>query len=318
MTVLSAEPRPASGRRAPICVAIVTDDPGWHGKRLRRAFEARQVETRYVSLLHCRIDLAQGIEGLVLPGFEETLPDGVFVRGVPGGTLDQVVLRLDVLHALRELEIPVYNDPRAIERTVDKGMTSFLVQRAGLPTPPTCVTESPDQAEAFLRQETALGNEVVVKPLFGSQGVGLRRLKALADLPRPEECNGVWYLQRYVETGPGDGGWHDWRVFVIAGAAIAAMVRRGTTWVSNVAQGGRCEAVPLEGELQRLAVAACTAVGTDYAGVDLVRDQAGELQVLEVNSMPAWKGLQSVTQQDIARSLVDDFLARRVSASLSG
>jgi len=85
--------------------------------------------------------------------------------------------------------------------------------------------------------------------------------------------------------------------------------------VNNVAQGGRCEAVALEGDLQRLAVAACAAVGTDYAGVDLVRGRAGELQVLEVNSMPAWKGLQSVTQPDIAQSLVDDFLTRRVAVS---
>jgi RimK family alpha-L-glutamate ligase len=315
MTVLSALPVSAHGHGSPLRVAIATDDPGWHGKRLRRAFEARQVETSYVSLLRCRFDLADGIEGLAIPGFEETLPDGVFVRGVPGGTLDQVVLRLDFLHALRELDIPVYNDPRAIERTVDKGMTSFLVQRAGLLTPPTVVTESSEEADSFLREEIGRGHEVVAKPLFGSQGVGLRRLKAMADLPRPEQCNGVWYLQRYVETGPGDGGWHDWRVFVIAGQAIAAMVRRGTSWVNNVAQGGRCEAVPLEPDLQRLAVAACAAVGTDYAGVDLVRGRAGELQVLEVNSMPAWKGLQGVTQQDIAQSLVDDFLTRRVAVS---
>jgi glutathione synthase/RimK-type ligase-like ATP-grasp enzyme len=32
--------------------------------------------------------------------------------------------------------------------------------------------------------------------------------------------------------------------------------------------------------------------------------------VLEVNSMPAWKGLQSVTEQNIAQLLVDDLLAK--------
>ena len=289
-------------------VAIVTDDPGWHGARLRRAFEARGVEPRYVSLLDCCLDLAARHHGVCIPGFESALPDGVFVRGVPGGTLEQVVLRLDVLHALRELGIPVYNDARAIERTVDKGMTSFLLGRAGLPTPPTCVTETPAQARAFLLAETAAGHEVVAKPLFGSQGVGLRRLNAEADIPDALECGGVWYLQRYVETGPGDAGWHDWRVFVIGGAAVAAMVRRGASWVNNVAQGARCEAAPLEPELVRLAVGACAAVGTDYAGVDMVRAGDGRLQVLEVNSVPAWKGLQGVTGVDLAARLVDHFL----------
>src|SRR5579859_4147885 len=131
-------------------VAILTDDPGWHGARLREAFLTRGVDASFASLRDCRFELHRAGRSVVLPGFEDRLPDGVFVRGVPGGTLEQVVLRLDVLHALRELDIPVYNDARAIERTVDKGMTSFLVDRAGLPTPPTCVTETAARARAFL------------------------------------------------------------------------------------------------------------------------------------------------------------------------
>lgn len=297
-------------------IAIATDDPGWHGKRLQRALRARRAEVSFFSLRECRIDLTHGCRGLVIPGFERQLPDGVLVRGVASGTFEQVVLRLDVLHALRELGIPVYNDGRAIERTVDKGMTSFLLARAGLPTPPTCVAETPAQARAFLLRETGAGHDVVVKPLFGSQGVGLRCLKAGADIPDVPECNGVWYLQRYVETGAGDGargGWHDWRVFVIAGVAVAAMVRRGATWVNNVAQGGQCEAAALDHDLERLAIRACAAVGADYAGVDLVRGRDGRLQVLEVNGVPAWKGLQGVTRIDLAERIVDDFLSRRVA-----
>lgn len=294
-------------------VAIVTDDRGWHGARLRQAFRDRRVDVRLVSLRHCRIDLTRGRHGIGIPGFERRLPDGVFVRGVPGGTLEQIVLRLDVLHALRELGVPVYNDARTVERTVDKGMTSFLQHAAGLATPPTCVTESPARARAFLLRETATGHDVVVKPLFGAQGVGLLRLTAGSDIPDGAQFNGVWYLQRFVETGAGGGGWHDWRVFVIGGVAVAAMVRHGITWVNNVAQGGRCEPAPLDDDLVRLAVRASTVVGADYAGVDLIRDGAGRLQVLEVNGVPAWRGLQSVTRIDIAERLVDDFLSRRLA-----
>lgn len=294
-------------------VAIVSDDPGWHGARLQRAFQARRVDVQFVSLRDCRIDLTHGGHGLCIPGFEKRLPDGVFVRGVSGGTLEQIVLRLDVLHTLRELGVPVYNDARAIERTVDKGMTSLLLDRAQLPTPPTCVTESPAQARAFLLRETAAGHDVVVKPLFGSQGVGLRCLKAGMDIPGATDCNGVWYLQRYIETGAGEGGWHDWRVFVIGGVAVAAMVRHGVTWVNNVAQGGRCAPAALERDLERPAVRASAAVGADYAGVDLVRDRDGRLNVLEVNGVPAWKGLQGVTRIAIAERLVDDFLSRRLA-----
>jgi len=116
---------------AALRIAIVTEEPGWHGAELLRALEARNAEVRFVSLRECRLELARAGSGIVVPGFEDRLPDGVIVRDVPGGTLEQVVLRLDLLHALRELGVPVYNDARAIERTVDKGMTSLLLQHAG-------------------------------------------------------------------------------------------------------------------------------------------------------------------------------------------
>jgi glutathione synthase/RimK-type ligase-like ATP-grasp enzyme len=97
-------------------------------------------------------------------------------------------------------------------------------------------------------------------------------------------------------------------VFVIQGKAIAAMVRHGASWVNNVALGGRCEALPVSGELISLAEAASKAVDINYCGVDIIRDQDGKAYVLEVNSIPAWKGLQGVVDVDIAQALVDDCL----------
>ncbi|MBI3527992.1 MAG: RimK family alpha-L-glutamate ligase [Betaproteobacteria bacterium] len=293
-------------------VVILTDDPGWHGARLREAFLSRGVETSFASLRDCRFDLHRPGRSVVLPGFEERLPDGVFVRGVPGGTLEQVVLRLDVLHALKLLGVPVYNDGRAIERTVDKAMTSFVLANAGIPTPATWVTESESEAAAVVRAEIAAGREMVVKPLFGSQGVGLKRISAVDDLPPGAHYDGVYYLQRYVESG--NTGWHDWRVFVIDGVAVAAMKRQGKSWITNVSQGGTCAPVDLSEheDLRVLAQKACSALQMDYAGIDLIRDRDGRLQVIEVNGIPAWKGLQSVTRDSIARMLVDDFVDRHL------
>lgn len=297
--------------RPPIApIVVVTEDPGWHGMELQRALERRGAAVRFVSLRACRLDLTGSAPSVVLPGLDGRLPGGVLVRDVPAGTLEQVVLRLDLLHALRELGVTVYNDARAIERTVDKAMTSLLLRRAGLPGPPTSVTESVDEARAFLEREIAAGHEVVAKPLFGSLGVGLRRLGPGAELPDPAETGGAWYLQRYIETGSAEGGWRDYRVLVVGGAAVAAMIRHGASWVSNVAQGARCEPAPAEPQLERLAVAAATAVGAGYAGVDLVRDRAGALHVLEVNGIPAWRGLQGTVGVDLAERVVSDFLTR--------
>ena len=93
--------------------------------------------------------------------------DLVLVRAVPGGSLEQVIYRMDALHQLENLGIRVVNSPGAIEKMVDKYYTSSLLQKAGLQVPETLVCEDLGSAvEAF----QALGKDVVIKPLFGSRG----------------------------------------------------------------------------------------------------------------------------------------------------
>ena len=128
-------------------VAIFTDETGWHTRQLQAAMRARGAEGRCIDLEDCRIDTDASWHGLVLPGFGDALPDAAIVRGIAGGTFEQVTKRLGVLHALRELGVPVYNDARAIERSVDKGMTSLLLHAAKVPTPSTWAMESPAQAQ---------------------------------------------------------------------------------------------------------------------------------------------------------------------------
>jgi tetrahydromethanopterin:alpha-L-glutamate ligase len=295
-------------------LAIFTDAPSWHGRELKRAAKARGFDARYVSLARCYFDL-ENRHGLVIPGFEKRLPDAAFVRAIPAGTFEQVTLRLSLLHALRELGVVVYNDARAIEKSVDKAMTSFLLHRAGIATPATWVTEEGAVARRVLIKETESAGELVMKPLFGAQGEGLQRLATGMTLPDMESYRGVAYLQRFVDAR--EKGWHDWRVFVAGGRAVAIMRRHGKSWINNVAQGARCEASEPDGELAHLAERATEALGLDYSGVDLMRDHIGRAFVIEVNGIPAWKGLQSVTTTSIAQVLVDDLIERRIGRRLS-
>lgn len=288
-------------------IPVFTDDPGWHGNRLKQAFAVRGYQAVFISLKDCVLDLTARSRGVIIPGFD-ALPQFAFVRGVPGGTLQQVITRLDILHALEILGVRVYNSGRAVERTVDKAMTSFLLHHHGVATPDTWVCESRHQAHEIMSREITENSPLVIKPLFGSQGHGVRMIKKGDALPVPMEAHvdGLYYLQRYVDSG--EGAWHDHRVFVIRGRAMAAMVRYGESWVNNVALGGICEALAHDTELGALAEAAAKAVDIDYCGVDIIRDRHGNLYVLEVNSIPAWKGLQGVVDVDIAQALVDDCL----------
>jgi alpha-L-glutamate ligases, RimK family len=289
-------------------IALITDERGWHSARLEDAFATYGFESTCVSLSDCYLELSAEKCGVFLPGFEDHLPAAVFVRGIAAGTLEQIVLRLDVLHALKALDVLVYNDARAIERTVDKAMTSFLLRCAQIPTPPTWVCESTERARHLIQQETARGRRLVMKPLFGSQGSGLRLIDRLDALPELEEYGGVYYLQSFIERGAED--WYDWRVLVVEGHARTAMRRHNHHWVTNCAKGARCEPVTVSGELGTLAEAASRVVGADYAGVDLMCDQAGRLLVVEINSIPAWRGLQSVSCLDVAGCLAAHLVSR--------
>ncbi|HSF48203.1 MAG TPA: RimK family alpha-L-glutamate ligase [Burkholderiales bacterium] len=285
-------------------IVIFTDDPGWHAQELKRAFSSIGREVEICSLTKCRFDSSRG--GLVIPGFETRLPEGAFVRQIGPGSLEQVVMRLDILHALAELGVPVYNSPRAIERSVDKAMTSFLLHRAGVPTPPFFASEDSPAARVHFAREASAGRELVIKPLFGSMGNGLARLSGEDEFPDLALYEGVAYLQAFIDSGE----WHDFRVFVVGGRALSAMIRRGLSWINNVAQGGRPERVELDSQLANIAVRASTALHMDYAGIDIVRGHDGGYRVLEVNGIPAWKGLQQVSEIDLAQALADDFVRR--------
>jgi RimK family alpha-L-glutamate ligase len=283
--------------RIPIFTDEVETQGGWHGAQLAKAFASRGVEAVFVSLRDCVIDLSQQWPCIHIPHFDE-LPKIAFVRGIAGGTLQQITTRLNVMHILKMQNVLIYNDAKAIERTVDKAMTSFLLHQSGIKTPRTWVCESRQAAHAVINQQKAL----VIKPLFGSQGQGVRLVSESPPLPMDKHVDGVFYLQSFVKST------HDYRVFVVNNKAIAAMRRSGEGWLHNVALGAKCEAIHCA-DILELAVQASKILGISYCGVDVIRDENGELYVLEVNSIPAWRGLQNVAQINIAQVLVDDCLS---------
>ena len=227
--------------------------------------------------------------------------DVVLVRGIPRGSLEQVVFRVDVLHALAAGGVRAVNSAHAIERTVDKFLASTLLARAGLPTPRTIACERPaDAMEAFAE----LGGGVIVKPLFGSMGFGMVRVDdpdvAQRMFRALEVERAVYYLQ---ETLPHAG--RDVRALVVGDEVVASIERTGDGWRTNLACGGRARPVRLDPEQEDLCVPAAAALGADYAGVDLVRAPDGRYYVVEVNGIPGWQGVERATGVDVAAALTE-------------
>jgi RimK family alpha-L-glutamate ligase len=287
-------------------IALLSGGDGWHIRDLMRAaadigHSATPVDFRTVSARVC-------LQADALDEF-----DAVIVRTMPPGSLEQVVFRMDRLNALARRGVPILNPPRALEICVDKYLALVQLQAAGLRVPETIVCQN---AEAALEAFATLGGDVVIKPIFGSEGRGMMRVSdpelAWRTFRTLERTDAVLYLQRFVPHP----GW-DLRAFVLGGRVLAAMKRTaGNDWRTNVAQGAKADAVRLTSEQESLALRAAESVGAIAAGVDLLPGPAGELYAIEVNAVPGWKALAPATGIDVARALVEQ-VARHQTADTS-
>lgn len=285
-------------------IAILSSGTGWHVRDLQRA-------SRELGHLAEAVDFRKVTAGVGVAFDSLAAFDGVLVRTMPPGSLEQVVFRMDVLHRVQARVGTVLNPPAALETCVDKYLTSARLSAAGLPSPPTILCQHADLAmEAF----AMLGGDVVVKPLFGSEGRGMIRVSdpetAWRAFRTLERLQTVLYLQQFIRHP----GW-DLRVFVMGNRVLTAMRRsaRGD-WRTNVAQGGYAEPVHLTSVEADLALRAAAAVGVPIAGVDLLPGPNGKLYVIEVNAVPGWRALAPVTGIDVAREVIV-FLTRGVDAA---
>jgi RimK family alpha-L-glutamate ligase len=270
---------------------------------MQSALAARGHEVVAIPATRLQSEVDEAGEVRVL-GPDETPLDALdllIVRGLPRGSLEQVIFRMDALHVLAEQGVRCVNRPRAIERTVDKSWASALLALAGVRTPPTVVCERYEDAMLAFDE---LGGDVVVKPLFGAMGNGIVRVEdrdvahrvfRALDLERT-----VYYVQRTIAPI----GRRDLRVLVVGGEIAGAMERTTDSWRANIARGARPRAVRLSEEEQHVALAAVAALEADVAGVDLLTGPDGEPFVLEVNGIPGWQALQSVCECDLTARVV--------------
>ena len=235
--------------------------------------------------------------------FNHLKPKAALVRGFGAAPTQKIFFRLDLMSAIEEYGIKLMNSRASLEIASDKFLTSIFLEQYNIPTPRTIICEdTSDALEAY----DELGGDIVLKPLFGSKGIGVTRIndKAFAEnvLYSLGQLNTVFYLQEFIEHHN-----RDIRVLVLGNKAIAGMYRKSNNWKTNVHAGARVEAIELTKEIEELAIRAAIMTKTEIAGVDLIETEQG-LKVLEVNSIPGFTGLQKITNFNIAEEIVSYFL----------
>ena len=170
-----------------------------------------------------------------------------------------------------ELGVVVWNDARAIERCVDKSMTSFLLaprrpadaRRPGRWNPPKPRARSSNAK----RRPRAAGAQAAVRR--AGQGLAAHSTRRTT-CPRPEEVAGVYYLQRFAAER--SAGLHAiTALFVLRRPGDrgddAPRARPGSPMSSRAANPWPSRAIP------RWSVSRSRrreAVGADIAGVDVI------------------------------------------------
>lgn len=229
----------------------------------------------------------------------------LLIRPIGRGSLEETIFRLNLLHSISRMGLPVVNPPSSIEKAVDKYYTLALLSEAGIKVPRTVVTENVSEALHAFRQ---FEGDAVVKPVFGSRGIGTARISNEDVAERAFRTlrflKHVIYVQEFIQHGT-----RDIRIFVVGTRVVAIMFRIADSWKTNVSKGAKPTPLKWTSEMEELAIKSSNTIGTEIAGIDLL-ESGNELLVTEINSQPGWRGLQTTTRTNVADEIASYMIAK--------
>ena len=276
---------------------ILTEKEGWHYQQLKLSLTKlnHSVDSACIS----DISIILNNNEAILENKGERLPkiDNIIVRFIPGGTLEEIVFYLNILKILESMNVRVVNNASSIESTVDKLYTSYLLNHNNINCPKTYVMRGQEAASKFI-SNYHYESKLIYKPLFGSQGDNIRLIDGSSDLDKLDNQTNIYYFQEYLENRPN----YDYRVLVINNnnnIKYFYMTRYGDTFVNNFSKGAKCVRENLNEEVIELAIKSSKLLNIDFCGVDIIEHNQ-KYYVIEVNSIPAWKGLQKVESANIS------------------
>jgi len=295
-----------------VAISSIGQKLRWHELQLKRVLDKKNISTIFFPLK----DTIANYSGSTLRVHYNNSNlinelSGVLVRGSGIGVLEQIYFRMNVIRLFEHSGIYVVNSATAIERASDKLFTSMALDGINISVPPTIVAQKIDDAMNFFRNY----KDIVIKPLFGSRGKGITRIKdevtAYLIFETLEQFNLTIYLQKFIPHGN-----RDIRALVVGDQVIAAMYRvaENNGWKTNVSLGATPELCELDDKLKKICVRAAQIIGCEIAGIDIMipeNEQDVDYYLLEVNACPAWEGLQKTTTLNIAEAIVD-YLATRI------
>lgn len=280
-------------------IAIVGDIHDWHTQQIEFNLKKKKCKVLKIKYEDLNANFNKKEKFFLNEELKEI--DGVWLRFIKNGTLEEITTKLTFMHLIESQGIYIHNSPQTIEKTVDKVRTSGILKINNILAPDTKVT-----LKNSIKIEE--NRNYLLKPIFGSQGKNIVLIENISKLKKTNPAGNVYYLQEFIGNINEKEFW-DIRILVSKHRPISIMKRTSKKIFTNVFQGATTQKISLNKELVSLSEKVSKLFNLGYGGID-IKFYNKKYFVLEVNSIPSWKGIQEIENKNISQILVNDFLSK--------
>lgn len=282
--------------------------PGkWSTETLADAVEQRTGFRLVIDMAKVTLDL--GNNRLLFDGHDLCRLDGLLVKKISAEYSPHTLDRLEMLRVAEHAGVRVFSGAENILRLVDRLSCTVSLHNAGIPMPPTRVTEDLDAAVQAVRDF----GSAVFKPLYSTKARGMTLIDSsldeqqiIGEIRRFQAANPVMYIQQRANLSGRDLG-----MVFLGGEYLGtyARVSQTDTWNTTINSGGRYEPFDADADLVELARRAQAPFGLDFTTVDVALTDAGPI-VFEVSAFGGFRGALEGAGIDAAAAYTDYALQR--------
>jgi len=285
-------------------IAVIGNQGGWSSERLADCVARATGSRLLVDMQNVCLDLSRG--KVWYDGIDLTRMDAVIIKKIGPYYSPHLLDRLEILRFLEHKGVRFFSRPLNILRVLDRLSCTITLRMAGIPMPPTAVTEDMNQALKIIEEY----QEAVFKPLYSTKARGMRVIRYSRDAHTEVENfkleNPILYIQKKLDIQGRDLG-----IVFLGGEYVTTYARcnETTSWNTSTVNGGKYAAYDPDPETIELARKAQSLFDLDFTSVDVVETPDGPL-VFEVSAFGGFKGMEIARNMDGAKQYVDYVLKR--------
>lgn len=281
-------------------IVLSTNKELYSTKRLVEAGEARGHTVKVMNHTKCYVVMESG-------------STEIYYRDNPVRNVDAIIPRIgssvtfygsSMIRQFEMQKVFTTLSSLALVRSRDKLRATQILARHNVGIPKTAFANHPTDIDSLIKQVG--GTPLIVKLLEGTQGLGVvlaetkKAAKSVIEAFYGLSANIL--VQEFIAEANGA----DIRAIVVGGKVVAAYKRQGLEgdFRSNIHRGGSGSKIKLTKIEKEAAIGAAKALGLEIAGVDMLQSSRGPL-ILEVNSSPGFKGVESTTNIDVAGKIIE-------------